>query len=87
MFFLEGVVCWYPERAQLEYEARTRNWIWLDKFTCYAKIRNDDWNMHMILYIYLLFQLLLGNLHFIECVMFSHMLSWSYRSGLKVVMC
>ena len=34
--FLEGFVCWLHERAQWEYEARLRNWIWLDKFTSYV---------------------------------------------------
>ena len=33
---LEGFVCWRHERAQKEYEARSRNWIWLDKFTSYV---------------------------------------------------
>ena len=38
-FFLpEGFVCWRHERAQKEYEARSRNWIWLDKFTSYVII-------------------------------------------------
>ena len=35
-FFLEGFVCWRHERAQQEYEARSRSWIWLDKFTSYV---------------------------------------------------
>ena len=34
--FLEGFVSWRHEGAQLEYEARSRNWIWLDKFTSYV---------------------------------------------------
>ena len=37
-FFIEGFVCWRHERAQQEYEARSRNWIWLDKFTSYVII-------------------------------------------------
>ena len=36
ILFLKGFVCWRHERAQLEYEARSRNWIWLDKFTSYV---------------------------------------------------
>ena len=38
-FFLEGFVCWRHERAQWEYEARSRNWIWFDKIykLCYDK--------------------------------------------------
>ena len=36
IFFLEGFVCWRHERAQQEYEARSRSWIWLDKFTSYV---------------------------------------------------
>ena len=36
-FFLEGFVCWRHERAQ-EYEARSRYWIWLDKFISYVII-------------------------------------------------
>ena len=39
--FLEGFVCWRHERAQLEYEARSRNWIWFDKFTSYV-ITEDE---------------------------------------------
>ena len=35
-FFLEGYVCWRHERAQKDYEARSRNWIWSDKFTSYV---------------------------------------------------
>ena len=38
IFFLEVYVCWRHERAQLGYEARSRNWIWLDKFTSYVII-------------------------------------------------
>ena len=38
-FFLEGFVCWRHESAQQEYEARSRNWIWLDKFTSYVIMR------------------------------------------------
>ena len=34
-FFLEGYVCWRHE-AQKDYEARSRNWIWSDKFTSYV---------------------------------------------------
>ena len=34
--FFSRDVCWRHERAQLEYEARSRNWIWLDKFTSYV---------------------------------------------------
>ena len=34
-FFLEGYVCWCHDRAKQEYEAPSRNWIWLDKFTSY----------------------------------------------------
>ena len=34
--FLEGYVCWRHERAQKDYEARSRNWIWSDKFTSYV---------------------------------------------------
>ena len=37
-FFLEGFACWRHERAQWEYEERSRNWIWLDKFTSYVII-------------------------------------------------
>ena len=37
-FFLEGYVYWRHERAQWEYEARSRNWIWVDKFTSYVII-------------------------------------------------
>ena len=37
-FFLEGFVCWRHECAQWEYEARSRNWIWLDIFTSYVII-------------------------------------------------
>ena len=37
-FFIEGFVCWRHERAQQENEARSRNWIWLDKFTSYVII-------------------------------------------------
>ena len=37
-FFREGFVCWRHERAQQEYEARSRNWIRLDKFTSYVII-------------------------------------------------
>ena len=37
-FFREGFVCWRHECAQQEYEARSRNWIWLDKFTSYVII-------------------------------------------------
>ena len=38
---LEGFVCWRRERAQEEYEARSRNWIWLDNFTrCYKILMN-----------------------------------------------
>ena len=36
---LKGFVCWCRERAQLKYEARSRNWIWLDKFTRYVRIK------------------------------------------------
>ena len=36
IFFLEGLVCWRHERAKWEYEARSRNWIWLDKFISYV---------------------------------------------------
>ena len=36
IFFLEELVCWRHERAKWEYEARSRNWIWLDKFTSYV---------------------------------------------------
>ena len=35
-FFLEEYVCWCHDRAQQEYEAPSRNWIWLDKFTSYV---------------------------------------------------
>ena len=35
---LERFVCWRHERAQQEYEARSRNLIWLDKFTGYVII-------------------------------------------------
>ena len=38
IFFIEGFVCWRHERAQQENEARSRNWIWLDKFTSYVII-------------------------------------------------
>ena len=41
-FFLDGFVCWRHERAQKEYEARSRNWIWLDKFTSFYKIKWKD---------------------------------------------
>ena len=34
--FLKGFVCWHHERAQEEYEARSRNLIRLDKFTSYV---------------------------------------------------
>ena len=37
-FFLKGFVCWRHERAHLEYEAHSHNWIWLDKFTNYVII-------------------------------------------------
>ena len=37
-FFIEGFVCWRHERAQQENEARSRNWIRLDKFTSYVII-------------------------------------------------
>ena len=43
MFFLEGFVCWRHERAQWEYEAHSRNWIWLHKFTGYVIILS--WNI------------------------------------------
>ena len=36
---LKGFVCWCREHAQLKYEARSRNWIWLDKFTRYVRIK------------------------------------------------
>ena len=36
IFFLEGFVCWRHVRAQWEYETRSRNWIWLDKFASYV---------------------------------------------------
>ena len=37
---LKGFVCWCRERAQLKYEARSCNWIWLDKFMrCYVRIK------------------------------------------------
>ena len=38
IFFLDGFVCWRHECAQWEYEARSRNWIWSDKFTSYVII-------------------------------------------------
>ena len=37
-FFIKGFVCWRYECVQQEYEARWRNWIWLDKFTSYVII-------------------------------------------------
>ena len=43
MFFLEGFACWRHERTQWEYEARSRNWIWLHKFTGYVIILS--WNI------------------------------------------
>ena len=54
--------------------------------TSFVIIRNDNWNMHIILYIYPLFQLLLGNLCLAEWATFSYMLSRSYQSGSKVGM-
>ena len=42
IFFLEGFVCWRQERAQEEYEACSRNWIWLDKFTSYVIMASID---------------------------------------------
>ena len=40
-FFLEGFVCWRHERAQWEYEARSRRAIEFDstKFTSYVMIK------------------------------------------------
>ena len=38
IFFLDGFVCWRHECAQWECEARSRNWIWSDKFTSYVII-------------------------------------------------
>ena len=35
----KGFVWWCRERAQLKYEARSRNWIWLDKFTRCVRIK------------------------------------------------
>ena len=60
-FFLEGFVCWRHERAQEEYEARSRNWIWLDKFTRYVikllafKVR--EMNMGISLFMRPIFEL------------------------------
>ena len=42
MIFFEGFVCWRHERAQQEYEARSRNWIWSDKFTSYVIIPSSS---------------------------------------------
>ena len=36
IFLLEAFVLWRHQRAQWEYEARSRNWIWLHKFTSYV---------------------------------------------------
>ena len=33
---LEGFGSWRHERAQQEYETRSRNWIWSEKFTRYV---------------------------------------------------
>ena len=45
--FLEGLVCWRHERAQWEYEARLRNWIWSDKFTSYVIMNiRPDYKLH-----------------------------------------
>ena len=48
-FFLEGFVWWRYERAQWEYEARSRNWIWLDKVTSYVIKQIEWWKIHLVL--------------------------------------
>ena len=57
--FLKGFVCWRHERAQWEYEARSCNWIWLDKFTSnvintskgyYKQAMEPQWKVNTIPY-------------------------------------
>ena len=48
IFFRGRFVCWRHKRAQTEYEARSRNWIWLNKFTsyvinCFEQAMNCAW--------------------------------------------
>ena len=43
-FFPKGFVWWRHERAQYEYEARLRNWIWLDKFTHYVMMKGSNYD-------------------------------------------
>ena len=47
-FFLEGFVWWRYERAQWEYAARSRNWIWLDKVTSYVIKQIEWWKIHLV---------------------------------------
>ena len=50
-FFLERFVCWCHVLAQKEYEARSRNWIWLDKFTSYVIKVIEVWETLMFIYL------------------------------------